>query len=202
MMSHLAIREAVVLAREDIPGDLRLVVYFVPAGKVAPSAADLKTYLRDRLPDYMVPAAFVPLPALPQTPNGKVDRKALPMPDTLLVVPALRADAPPLGETEKLIASVWKEVLHLPQVGARDNFFDLGGHSLLAVQVHRKLRDALAIDLSITDIFRFPTVAGLAHHLAQGGAPAGGAQQGKERAEGRRAALLRSQARQALGTRV
>lgn len=202
LMGHVAVREAVVLAREDIPGDVRLVAYFVSVGKMAPSAADLKAYLRDRLPDYMVPAAFVPLPALPQTPNGKVDRKALPLPDPLRVVPVRHADAPALGETEKLIASVWKEVLHLPEVGARDNFFDLGGHSLLAVQVHRKLRDALSIDLSITDIFRFPTVAGLANHLAQGGAAAGGAPQGKERAEGRRAALLRSQARRALGTTV
>lgn len=201
LLNHVAVREAVVVAREDVPGDLRLVAYYVVAGQQPPGVADLKEHLRDRLPDYMVPSHFVALPALPQTPNGKVDRKALPAPDTAAQAPAAEVFVAPAGDMEQTIATVWKEVLNLPQVGTRDNFFDLGGHSLLAVQVHRKLRDVLQRDLSITDIFRFPTVQSLGAYLAQDGADGAAAQQGKDRAEGRRAALQRRQVRPTPGQR-
>jgi natural product biosynthesis luciferase-like monooxygenase protein len=195
LLGHLGVREAVVVAREDIPGDLRLVAYFVAAGREAPPTAELKEHLRGRLPDYMVPAHFVTLAALPQTPNGKVDRKALPAPDAGHTPVVAEAFVPPAGDTEQTIAGIWKEVLNLPQVGTRDNFFDLGGHSLLAVQVHRRLRAALEKDLSITDIFRFPTIQSLSTYLGQNGADGAAAQQGKDRAEGRRAAMQRRQMR-------
>jgi natural product biosynthesis luciferase-like monooxygenase protein len=201
LLGHAAVREAVVVAREDVPGDLRLVAYYVVNGQQAPGVAELKEHLRDRLPDYMVPSHFVVLPGLPQTPNGKVDRKALPAPD-VAKAPEAEAYVPPAGDTEQQIAAVWKEVLNLPQVGTRDNFFDLGGHSLLAVQVHRKLRDALQRDLSITDIFRFPTIQSLSAFLSQEGGDGAAAQQGKDRAEGRRAALQRRQVRPGAGQRT
>ena len=199
LLSHLAVREAAVIAREDLPGDVRLVGYWVAAGKQAPSATELKAHLLSRLPEYMVPSAFMALPGLPQTPNGKVDRKALPAPGAIQAVPTSQAFVAPAGDIEKIIAAVWKEVLNLPQVGTRDNFFDLGGHSLLAVQVHRKLREAVGRDLSITDMFRFPTIHSLSAHLSQDGSEATGVQQSKDRAEGRRAALQRRQMRPSMG---
>jgi natural product biosynthesis luciferase-like monooxygenase protein len=193
LLTHSGVRETVVVAREDTPGDVRLVAYLVPAGKDAAPAADLKEHLRSRLPDYMVPAHFVMLDALPQTPNGKIDRKALPAPEASHTQAVTEAFVAPANDLEEKIAAIWKDVLKLPQVGSRDNFFDLGGHSLLAVQAHRKLRDALGRDLSITDIFRFPTIQSLSAFLGQDGEDDAGAQAGKARAQGRRAAMQRRQ---------
>ena len=111
----------------------------------------------------MVPQAVLVLPALPLTPNGKVDRRALPEPNAAIAVrPAATA---PQGEIEKTIAAIWQEVLGLPQVGTTDNFFDLGGHSLLVVQVQRRLQEACGREVSITDMFRLPTIKALAAHL-------------------------------------
>lgn len=194
LLTHPGVRETVVVAREDTPGDVRLVAYLVPAGKEAAAAGDLREHLRSRLPDYMVPAHFVNLDALPQTPNGKIDRKALPAPEAGHAPVVAQIFVAPASDLEEQIAAIWKDVLKLPQVGARDNFFDLGGHSLLAVQAHRKLRDALARDLSITDIFRFPTIQSLSAYLSQDGEDDAGAQAGKARAQGRRAAMQRRQA--------
>jgi natural product biosynthesis luciferase-like monooxygenase protein len=193
LLTHSGVRETVVVAREDTPGDVRLVAYLVLAGKDAVGAADLKEHLRSRLPDYMVPAHFVTLDALPQTPNGKIDRKALPAPEAGHAPVVAEAFVAPASDLEEKIAAIWKDVLKLPQVGSRDNFFDLGGHSLLAVQAHRKLRDALGRDLSITDIFRFPTIQSLSNFLGQDGEDDAGAQAGKARAQGRRAAMQRRQ---------
>jgi natural product biosynthesis luciferase-like monooxygenase protein len=192
LQARPALREAVVIAREDAPGDLRLVAYLVGE---APSAAELRERLKQRLPEYMVPAHFVTLKSMPKTPNGKLDRKALPPPDAHAVAAA--APIPfiaPSGELEQTIASVWKELLKLPQVGTRDNFFDLGGHSLLAVQAHRRLRDVLQRPLSLTDMFRFPTIDALAAYLADGDGKAT-AQHGQDRAADRRAALLQRRGR-------
>lgn len=202
LLKHPCLRDAVVLAREDVPGDVRLVAYLVCNSNSAhsPTTAELKEHLLIRLPDYMLPAHFVTLAALPHTPNGKVDRKALPAPD-VIHTPAAQVYVRPSGELEPQIAAVWAEVLNLPQVGTRDNFFDLGGHSLLAVQVHRKLRDVLQCDLSITDIFRFPTIQSLAVHLSAKGPDHEAAQQGIDRAQGRRAALQRRQLRPSSGLR-
>jgi natural product biosynthesis luciferase-like monooxygenase protein len=161
------IRQAVVIAREDQPGDVRLVGYVTADGPV--DEMGVKAMLGDHLPDVMVPAHLVKLEAFPLTPNGKVDRKALPAP---FATPPTTATAPPKvaleGGIEETIAAVWARVLGVPQVGRSDNFFTLGGHSLLAVQAHREMKVALNSDrLAITDIFRFPVVSALAAHLGK-----------------------------------
>ena len=159
------IRQAVVIAREDQPGDVRLVAYVTADGPV--DETTLKENLAEHLPEVMVPAHVVKLDAFPLTPNGKVDRKALPAPF------AIPAATPKLvvaleGGIEETIAAVWAKVLGVPQVGRSDNFFTLGGHSLLAVQAHREMKVALNSDrLAITDIFRFPVVSALAAHIGK-----------------------------------
>ncbi|HJL18848.1 MAG TPA: LLM class flavin-dependent oxidoreductase [Sandaracinaceae bacterium LLY-WYZ-13_1] len=183
---HEAVRQAVVLAREDSPGDKRLVAYVVPAGDF--DAAALRAHLRERLPDFMVPAHFVKMDRFPLTPNKKVDRKALPRPE------AKASGAPvehvaPAGEIEEKIASIWKHILGLSEVGSRDNFFELGGHSLLAVQAHREIREATGRDLTVTDIFRFPTIGALAEHLEGDGGPSASLQKSADRAAARRRAV-------------
>jgi natural product biosynthesis luciferase-like monooxygenase protein len=158
-----SVREGVVVAREDTPGDQRLVAYLVPAGKDS-SSAELREALRAKLPEYMVPSHFVVLDRLPLTPNGKIDRKALPAPDAV----APRAEAQyvePGNELEQAIVEAWRETLGVQKVGVRDNFFDLGGHSLLVVRLHRRLQPVVPRPLSITDLYRFPTIASLAEHL-------------------------------------
>ncbi len=175
------IRQAVVLAREDQPGDVRLVAYVTAGGPI--DAAALKTSLAEHLPEVMVPAHIVKLDAMPLTPNGKVDRKALPAPFAATPAPVAAPAAPASaqapaaptrpavaheGSLEDAIAAVWARVLGVPQVGRSDNFFTLGGHSLLAVQAHREMKVALNSDrLAITDIFRFPVVSALAAHLGK-----------------------------------
>jgi nonribosomal peptide synthetase DhbF len=152
------VRQAVVVLREDVPGDKRLVAY-VCARDDAVSTADLRAFARQRLPDYMVPAAIVLLPELPLTHNGKVDRHALP-------VPAFDGNAPawalPRTPIETALARAMAEVLNLDRIGIDDNFFDLGGHSLSAVRLTSRIRDALNIDLSLRQLFAAPTVRGLA----------------------------------------
>ena len=157
------VSQAVVLAREDQPGDVRLVAYLT--GVVAEPV--LRAALAQALPDHMRPAHYVPLTAFPLTPNRKVDRSALPAPMARIeAAPPLRLGAVPVVEAQ--IAAVWQRVLGVARVGPKDNFFALGGHSLLAVQVHRELREALAAPkLSITDIFRFPVLEALAAHLGE-----------------------------------
>ncbi|MCU0902858.1 MAG: LLM class flavin-dependent oxidoreductase [Tabrizicola sp.] len=159
------IRQAVVIAREDQPGDVRLVAYVTADGPVDETA--LKTSLAAHLPDVMVPAHVVRLDAFPLTPNGKVDRKALPAPGAGQAA-APKVFVPLEGGVEQTIATVWARVLGVPQVGRSDNFFTLGGHSLLAVQAHREMKVALNSDrIAITDIFRFPVVSALAEHIAK-----------------------------------
>ena len=160
-----AIREAAVLAREDSPGDLRLVAYLVPADPASPpDPADLRAALRLSLPDYMVPAAFVSLPALPLTPHGKLDRKALPAPDYQAPADAYVAPRTP---TEATLAEIFAEVLKIERVSVNDNFFDLGGHSLLATQILSRIRQYLHTDLSLREIFESPTVSKIALVLTQ-----------------------------------
>jgi acyl carrier protein len=127
----------------------------------------LREYLRQRLPDHMVPAYIVLLDALPLTPNGKVDRKSLPSPTEVPVAPENRLEVP-RTHIERQIARAWQEVLGIEIVGVHDNFFDLGGHSLLMVRVHGQVCEVLGADLSITDMFRFPTVSTLAKFLGPG----------------------------------
>ncbi|WP_433073282.1 non-ribosomal peptide synthetase/MFS transporter [Dactylosporangium sp. CA-052675] len=146
------VRDAAVVVREDRPGDQRLVAYVVGAG-----FGDLRAALKRVLPDAMVPAAYVTLPELPVTANGKLDRRALPAPAV-----RSRAFAEPSTPTEVAVAGVWAAVLGLPRVGADDDFFDLGGHSLLATQVVARLRGVLPTPVSVMELFKHPTVRGLA----------------------------------------
>jgi acyl-coenzyme A synthetase/AMP-(fatty) acid ligase len=196
LTDHAGVREAVVFAREDAPGDVRLVGYVIARDSHRDAwqesdalAAALREWLRDRLPDAMVPSNFVALDAFPQTPNKKIDRKALPAPNAARVAASAAepATSQPASELEKAIAQVWREVLHVDRVGSDDNFFDLGGHSLLAVKTHRRLVEVLPRRVSITDLFRFPTVRTLAEYV--GGASGPSLQQSQDRAALRQQAL-------------
>jgi acyl carrier protein len=162
LAAHPAVREAAVLAREDRPGEKRLVAYVAPEAGAGPDGlvAELRAWLGRRVPDYMVPSVFVLLPALPLTPNGKLDRKALPAPDASVVESA--AYVPPASDDERQIAEVWAEVLGLERVGRHDRFFDLGGHSLLATRVVSRLSRLFEVELPLRALFQEPTVAGLA----------------------------------------
>ncbi|MCF5710792.1 hypothetical protein GIV19_26595, partial [Pseudomonas syringae] len=157
LATHEAVKEAVVMAREDIPGDKRLAAYFTADSEV--SLDVLREYLLAQLPDYMVPTAYVQLEKLPLTPNGKLDRKALPAPDQSSVIS--RGYEAPEGDTEIAIARIWQDLLQLEQVGRHDHFFELGGHSLLAVKLIERMRK---IDLSadVRVLFSQPTLAALA----------------------------------------
>jgi acyl carrier protein len=187
------VREAVVMPREDVPGDVRLVAYLLAEdGAAEPAARELKEYLRERLPEAMVPSHFIVLERFPLTPNKKIDRKALPAPLDVLPKAASRTvsgDGAPASELEATVVSIWKEVLQLPEVGVDDNFFDLGGHSLLAVKVHRRLNETLERSLAITDLFRFPTVKALAEFLADGAEGGASLQGSQDRAALRREAM-------------
>jgi amino acid adenylation domain-containing protein len=158
---HSNVRETVVVAKEN-----RLIAYVVPVQKATYSVNGLRHFLKEKLPEYMLPSAFVVLEALPLTPNGKVDRRALPAPDNLRPELANNYQAPQ-SEVEKSIAQVWKQVLKLERVGVHDNFFDLGGHSLLVVQVNNKLKGILNRDLSVVEIFQNPTIKSLAEYLSE-----------------------------------
>lgn len=156
---HPAVADTVVTAREDRPGDRRLVAYAVAEG-TPPSPADLRGFLADRLPPFMLPSAFVLLDALPRTPHGKVDRDGLPAPGdpredlgTAFVAPRT--------PTEQAVAAVWSRVLGIGQVGATDDFFDLGGHSLQATQIVAAIRQSFAVEVGVGALLEAPTVAGL-----------------------------------------
>jgi amino acid adenylation domain-containing protein len=161
---HPAVLETVLLAREDTLDNKRLVAYIVPGSGQTPTISELRSFLKARLPDYMVPSAFVFLDALPLTPNGKIDRRALPAPDT----------SRPLGEkgyvapqtaVEEMLAGIWTDVLEVKQVSIHDNFFDLGGHSLLATQLISRLRDTFGVEFPLRGLFESPTVASLSERL-------------------------------------
>ena len=154
------VKEAVVVAREDVPGDKRLVAYVIAEEGREPTAADLRAQLSGVLAEYMVPGAYVTLESFPLTPNGKLDRKALPAPDGGSVTS--RAYEAPQGETERAIAQIWQQLLHLDQVGRHDHFFELGGHSLMAVQLVSRLRQGLGIEAPLRDLFGRPVLADFA----------------------------------------
>jgi len=185
------VREAVVIPREDVPGDVRLVAYLIAANtEQEPESRQLKEYLRERLPDPMVPSHFITLESFPLTPNKKVDRKALPAPMDVAPKAAGHGDgAVPANEMETKVLEIWKEALQLNNISVDDNFFDLGGHSLLAVKVHRQLNDSLQQTLAITDLFRFPTVKALAEHLTDDGSSGPSLEGSQNRAARRRKAM-------------
>ncbi|HEX7243641.1 MAG TPA: amino acid adenylation domain-containing protein, partial [Longimicrobiaceae bacterium] len=186
LAAHPDVVEAAVEARGAGAGR-RLVGWVVPAAGAAPGAAELREHLVERLPEYMVPSAFVLLDALPLTPNGKIDRAALPEPER----DAGAEGAAPRSGMESSVAAVWREALRLDHGGVEDNFFELGGHSLLVAQVQARLREVLGREVSMVDLFRFPTVAALAAHLEPEAAPERSGRQGSERAAARRAMLRR-----------
>src|SRR5215831_13586236 len=168
LAEHPAVREVVVVARKEAPSDKRLVTYYTTSlndgsEANAPSAEQLRTYLSASLPEYMVPAAYVRLEAWPLTPNGKLDRKALPAPE-MISTAAWRAPRTP---QEEILCSLFAEVLGLEKVGLDDNFFNLGGHSLMATRLVSRIRTILGVELALRTLFEFPSVGGLGPRLRE-----------------------------------
>ena len=162
LSEHPGVEAVAVTATVDRQGDRQLLAYVVPKGETVP-AGELRSFLRQRLPDYMVPSGFVPLKALPLSANGKVDRGALPVPPARSQLQG--AWVAPGTALEKDLATIWAAVLRVEPVGAEDNFFRLGGHSLLAAQVISRLRTTFGVELPLRVIFEDPTVRGLARRL-------------------------------------
>ena len=177
--AHPQLRESVATVREDTPGDQRLVAYVVPreaqaetetGGSNPPTHSlttnTLQNYLRARLPEYMIPSTFVHLEKLPTLPNSKIDRKALPAPDSARRDRASTYVAP-RNQTEERLAAFWSEILGVERIGVNDNFFDLGGHSLLATQALSRIRETFQTDLSLRSFFAAPTIAALSVSIAE-----------------------------------
>jgi surfactin family lipopeptide synthetase C len=158
LQHHPEIAQAVVRLLPDRGDELRLVAYLLPA---APAAADLRQFLASRLPSYMIPAVFVGVSQFPLTPNGKLDRQALPNPSS----PREAAGVLPQTDVERSLATLWQTILHLETVGIDDNFFEVGGHSLRMVQLHSAVRDRFCTELTLVDLFRYPTIRALADYL-------------------------------------
>jgi amino acid adenylation domain-containing protein len=169
LLCNPQVKEAVVLAREDEPGEKRLVAYVVARSAQvagAPSAEQLRTQLKEALPEHMIPGAFVSLERLPLSPNGKLERRALPAPQEEAYV--RRQYQAPQGEVEELLAQIWQELLRTERrVGRQDNFFELGGHSLLAMRVVTRISQILDIEISLRSLLKHPTVAALGAHILQ-----------------------------------
>jgi amino acid adenylation domain-containing protein len=159
LSEHEGVQEAVVLAREDTPGDKRLVAYYTAREQNGVGAQELRAHVAAKLPEYMVPAAYVKLESLPLTPNGKLDRKALPAPEGDAY--RVRQYEAPQGAIEELLADIWAELLHLGRVGRHDNFFELGGHSLMVVTLVERLAQA-GLKADVRALFATPTLAELA----------------------------------------
>jgi hypothetical protein len=187
LRDHPAIRHAIVLARGP-QVEARLVAYLVPESRPEPGVNELRDFLRRRMPEYMLPSAFVFLDAFPLTSNGKVDRRALPEPAGSR--PELEAAyIAPGTDLEKALADIWREELGIEHVGVRDNFFDLGGHSLLVVKIQRRIRELLGSDVPIVTFFQFPTIQVLAANLDASRTDE------NDRATGRERASLQKEAR-------
>jgi len=166
LMQYSAIREVVAVAREVMPGDKRIVAYVVPKAGLQPTTSELRRFLAAKLPEYMIPSLFVMLDSLPLTANGKVDRRALPAPDSAR--PELEDFyVAPRTPIEQKLADIWGELLGLEQVGINDNFFELGGNSLLATQVISRISKLLHVEIPLYSLFEFQTVAGLARDWIQ-----------------------------------
>jgi amino acid adenylation domain-containing protein len=165
------VRDAVVLLREDAPGRKCLAAYLLRSAHPSPEAGLLQQFLRSKLPDYMVPAVFVVLDKFPLTPNGKIDRKALPAPASERAQ-SKQAFTPPRTPAEETLARIWRELLRQPEIGIDDNFFEIGGHSLLAMQLMARVRKEFQAELSLRNIFEAPTIAELANILERKQQPA------------------------------
>jgi len=163
LRGHALVKEALVEVREDVPGEKYLAAYFTRREDgEALSANELSMYLQARLPGYMIPAAFMQLGSLPLTANGKLDRRALPMPDSSQ---RSGSGGEPLGEVEQALAGMWKELLHVSSICRDDSFFDLGGHSLIAIRLALEIGKKFAVDLNVSDIYRAPTLSKLAERI-------------------------------------
>src|SRR5205085_7338679 len=162
---HEAVKQSVALVREDSPGDLRLVAYVVTNERDGEVINRLRRYMKDRVPEYMVPAVFVQLREFPLTASGKVDRQALPAPDQNR--PMLEEEfVAPRNEIEETIAQIWREVLNVERIGVHDNFFDIGGNSLVAMQIVANVRNSYDdVYLPLYSLFETPTIAGLAKQI-------------------------------------
>lgn len=166
LQQHPDVQTALVMAREDKPGEKRLVAYVVLHQNNAVTISGLRGFLEDRLPAYMIPSAYLRLDTLPLTSNGKIDRRALPAPEALRPVME-RTFAEPRNPTEEMLAKIWSDVLALEQIGIHDNFFELGGHSLIAIQVIARVRAAFQVDLPVHILFLEPTVAQFARKVVE-----------------------------------
>jgi len=162
LAQHASVRQCLVVPREDEPGQKRLAAYLVAEPGAAPREEDVRNHLKQSLPDFMIPSAFVVLDAFPLTPNGKIDRKALPIPEYAHQTATYVA---PRNSVEEQIADIWAKVLRIRQVGATDDFFALGGHSLLATQVVSRIRQSLKVEVPLRALFEAPTVAQLAQRV-------------------------------------
>ncbi|MBD2435731.1 non-ribosomal peptide synthetase [Nostoc sp. FACHB-110] len=166
LLQHPAVQQTVVIAREDVPGDKRLVGYVVTNSESAPSQNQLRSFLQSQLPDYMLPSAFVFLDSLPLNPNGKIDRRALPAPDIASL--SLETNfVPPRTTTEEVLAAIWSKVLRIEKIGIYNNFFELGGHSLLATQVISRVRQTWGVEIPLQSLFAHPTIAQFAQIIEQ-----------------------------------
>ncbi|MBG1243112.1 non-ribosomal peptide synthetase [Nostoc sp. NZL] len=165
VLSQLDVQASCAIAREDIPGNKRLVAYIVPQKEQTLTVSVVRSFLKSKLPEYMVPSAIVILDALPLTPNGKLDRRALPAPD--LHSQLLDKYVAPRNPIEEILSLIWAQVLKVEQVGIYDNFFELGGHSLLATQLISRVRTSLKVELPLRSLFAAPTVAELSQNIQQ-----------------------------------
>jgi non-ribosomal peptide synthetase component F/acyl carrier protein len=163
LSQHQDVQSSVVIVREDIPGNKRLVAYIVPQPQITPTASVLRSFLKEKLPEYMVPSAIVILESLPLTPNAKIDRRVLPEPSSELSEKYVAPRTP----IEEILAVIWQQVLKLELVGKHDNFFELGGHSLLATQFISRVRSRLKVEISLRELFAAPTIAELAPSIQQ-----------------------------------
>jgi acyl carrier protein len=169
LLRHKALKDVSVIAVAGERGDVGLFAYVVRAEEASrPPTNELRDFLRAQLPEYMIPRAFTFLDKLPLMANGKVDQRALPVPDKPRVE-EMTAHVMPQNNVERMIAEIWQATLGLQRVGRHENFFDLGGHSLLMLQVHGQLCDRLKRDLPLVDLFTYPTVSALGAHLQQEG---------------------------------
>ena len=184
LMQRSDVQQAVVVLRADDLNEPQLVAYVVPVPAAEPAPNVLRDFLRQKLPEYMVPSLYVTLERLPLTPNGKVNRQALPAPQGI----RMKSDGDyvaPTGNFEQSVAAIWKDILRVEQVGVDDNFFDFGGHSLQVVQVQNRLRETLGIDVPVLKLFQFPTIRLLAKFVAEHSSPVSGDESFRARLEER-----------------
>jgi amino acid adenylation domain-containing protein len=167
LSQHPAVRETVVVVRDHAPNDKQLVAYVVPSEEPVPTACELRAFLQQKLPNYMIPSVFVCLESLPLTPNGKIDRRILPEPDGSKDLTSTFTE--PRDEVERHLVRIWKEVLAVNHIGTRDNFFHLGGHSLSAVRMFTRLEEYLRIRIPLATLFQAPTIEGLAKVIRDSG---------------------------------